>query len=58
MLRIGRAAARLVFDDDAYFPQFDDRMTPIRANIVGPPPSATRISACIAACIPARRPLS
>jgi len=30
--------------------RFNARMTPIRANIVGPPDSATRIKASIAAC--------
>src|SRR5881275_2674462 len=34
----------------ANVPQFNARMTPIRANIVGPPDVATRIKASIAAC--------
>src|SRR5437667_9215747 len=32
------------------WPRFNARMTPIRANIVGPPDVATRIKASIAAC--------
>jgi hypothetical protein len=44
------ATLRLGSESGPDFPQFKARITPIRASIVGPPRSATRIMASIAAC--------